>query len=33
LMKWDPDTGEPSIDCLRELGLEALLAGPSLLLP
>jgi aldehyde:ferredoxin oxidoreductase len=33
LMKWDPDTGEPSVDCLRELGLEALLEGPSLLLP
>lgn len=25
LMKWDPDTGQPSAECLRELGLEELL--------
>jgi hypothetical protein len=25
LMKWNPDTGVPSADCLRELGLEGLL--------
>jgi aldehyde:ferredoxin oxidoreductase len=25
LMKWDPDTGVPSEDCLRELGVEELL--------
>ncbi len=25
LMKWDPNTGVPSVDCLRELGLEVLL--------
>jgi aldehyde:ferredoxin oxidoreductase len=25
MLKWDPDTGEPTTECLRELGLEGLL--------
>jgi aldehyde:ferredoxin oxidoreductase len=27
MMKWDPETGAPTEECLRELGLDGLLAG------